>query len=913
MATVTCVSCQKKLKVADALVGKKVKCTCGTVFLAQIEDAAPVAKPADAAPDKVLVACTACSSKLKVAVASLGKKMKCPKCDAVFVAAEASLAGRASDGVSAPSLARPANDKGDKFVGHYRITAKLGAGGMGEVYLAEDTALDRKVALKILPANVAGDADRRHRFIKEAKAASALNHPHVCIIYEVGETPDGYLFLAMEFVEGQAIDSLVRKGPLPIGQAVDIGIQTADALDAAHAKGIVHRDIKPANIILSERGVKVLDFGLAKRIGQEETERTTDVGHTQTGHILGTPTHMSPEQALGKPVDHRTDLFSLGVTLYELVTGRRPFSGGSVGETVHNVVNAQPEAIARFNYEVTPELERIIRKCMQKDAKNRYQSARELLIDLRNLRSELPGGAHDVTAAFEQPATPSDDVSGSDIYISCARLDDQPVGPGKEGWISQFQRNLKVRLEQLSGETVRISNHPMPPGPAPSDETLYQALPGVRTMISVLSPPFAKSGGCRREVEEFWQSAEQSGEFRVEDKARLFKVVKAPMEASDLPPHLQSVLKQLMAFEFFERDPETGRLREFEESFGEAAKQRYHEKVYDLAYEISQVLKHYRNPGTLAKDPGQVAKRVYLAETTADVQPQRDRLKRELLEQGCSVLPDRPLPHIAGQLDEAVRAYLEQCDLAIHLVGERYGLVPEDSDRSVVAQQNFLAAQQSAATGLERLIWMPRQIQARDERQAMFLRELTEDPKAHRGAEIIQDTIENLKEYVQDKWRQEEEAEKAKAAPDPAAASSIPRVYLICDKLDETAVEAVEDHFFAQGVEVSVPEFEQDEATVSRIHWQNLEDCDGVLIYFGAAGKAWVDIKVRDLLKAVGYRKGRPIEVQAVYVAPPFDRRKERFKSLSTETIRQEGEAFDASALAGFVARLKKLKAQPAK
>jgi serine/threonine protein kinase len=797
----------------------------------------------------------------------------------------------------------------DQSVAHYKITARLGAGGMGEVYLAEDTNLDRKVALKILPGAVADDPVRRQRFIKEAKAASALNHPHVCVIYEVGETPDGHLFLAMEFVDGQALDVLTRQGPLPIGQTVDISIQIADALDAAHAKGIAHRDIKPANIILGERGVKVLDFGLAKRVGQPPAGQTSEIGQTGFGHVVGTPSHMSPEQALGKTVDHRTDLFSLGVVLYELVTGRRPFSGGSIAETVHNVVNAQPEAIARFNYDVPGELERIIRKCLQKDADLRYQSARELLIDLRNLKSDLGGaGPRFPTASFTDLGAAVDDVRGSDIYISSARIDDQPLGPGKEGWVSQFQRNLKVRLEQLSGETVKIANHPMPPGPAPANDTRLQDVTAVRTMISVLSPPFVRSEGCRREVEGFWQSAADSGDFRIEDKARLFKVVKAPLDACELSPNLQGVLEQLVPYEFFERDPETGRLREFDEAFGETARQRYHEKVYDLAYEIAQVLKLQRNQATGRPKDGKPAPRVYLAETTSDLQAARDGLRRELLEQGCIVLPDRPLPHIAGELDVAVRGYLEQCELAIHPVGERYGLVPEDSDRSVVAQQNLLAAQHSAAVGLERLIWMPRQVQARDERQAAFLRELREDPEAHRGAEIIQDTLENLKEILQDRWRKQEQAVEA-AAVVPAAAGGIPRVYLICDRQDETAVEAVEDYFFAQGIEVCLPEFEQDEATVSRIHWQNLEDCDGVLIYFGAGGKAWVDIKVRDLLKAVGYRKGRPIELQAVFVAPPFDRRKERFKTLSAETIRQESEAFDPTVLAAFVSRLKKLKA----
>ena len=283
-----------------------------------------------------------------------------------------------------------------KTVGHYRITSKLGAGGMGEVFLADDTRLERKAAIKFLPAEIAADPERRQRFLNEARAASALNHPHVCIVYDVGETEDGLPYIAMEFVEGQPLDVLVKQGPLEISRVVEIAAQVADALDAAHASRIVHRDIKPANISLNERGqVKVLDFGLAKRMPQESADAlgmTAPMQQTQSGQVLGTPSYMSPEQALGKDLDHRTDIFSMGVVLYELTTGQRPFTGANFAEILDKIVHDQPTAIARLNYDVPPELERITLKCLQKSPDRRYQTARELMVDLRNLARELEHG-----------------------------------------------------------------------------------------------------------------------------------------------------------------------------------------------------------------------------------------------------------------------------------------------------------------------------------------------------------------------------------------------------------------------------------------------------------------------------------------------------------------------------------------
>jgi serine/threonine protein kinase len=229
-----------------------------------------------------------------------------------------------------------------KVVGHYHITAKLGAGGMGQVFLAEDARLDRKAAIKFLPGEVAGDPEARQRFLTEAKAASALNHPHVCVVYDVGETEDGVPFIAMEFVDGRSLGALVKQGPLEVARAAEIGIQVADALDAAHGRGIVHRDIKPANISLSERGqVKVLDFGVAKRMTTYQDATAVGSGLTQAGNLVGTPGCMSPEQALGKAlVDHRSDIFSLGVVLSEVLTGQRPFTGANFAEIVDKIIHA---------------------------------------------------------------------------------------------------------------------------------------------------------------------------------------------------------------------------------------------------------------------------------------------------------------------------------------------------------------------------------------------------------------------------------------------------------------------------------------------------------------------------------------------------------------------------------------------
>ena len=326
---------------------------------------------------------------------------------------------KAEDFIEAPAVEvaaevmaqdRAQSMEGQQFCA-YKILSLLGAGGMGEVYLAEDPRLDRTIAIKILPREVSSNPDRMRRFVREARAASALKHPNVAHIYEIGEC-DGTQFIAMEYVEGQTLAARIGSRPLATAEILDIAIQVADALEEAHSKGITHRDIKPANLMLTARGqVKVLDFGVAKVTHPEGQSKSSDCStwaKTEAGALLGTVEYMSPEQVLGKEVDHRTDIFSLGVVLYEMATGRSPLSGASTSETMDRILHAQPDAIARFNHNVPSELERIVRKCLEKDRERRYQSARELLIDLRNLKRDTDAlKASSTVASQETKATQS--------------------------------------------------------------------------------------------------------------------------------------------------------------------------------------------------------------------------------------------------------------------------------------------------------------------------------------------------------------------------------------------------------------------------------------------------------------------------------------------------------------------------
>ena len=263
-------------------------------------------------------------------------------------------------------------------ISHYRVTGKLGVGGMGVVYEAEDTRLSRPVALKFLPEELAGDPDAVRRFEREAQTIALLNHPHICTIYDVGEH-DGRRFIAMERAEGVNLKAYMAKRTLETTALVDIALQVTDALDAAHAKGVVHRDIKPGNLVVSEAGqVKVLDFGLARRFRINETGELGLDGSTLIGRPLGTANYMAPERILQMPLDPRSDLFSVGVVMYEMATGRLPFAGASPADTVTNIFEKTPAALRTLSPDRPAALESIVDRLLAKRAEDRYQSAAEL-------------------------------------------------------------------------------------------------------------------------------------------------------------------------------------------------------------------------------------------------------------------------------------------------------------------------------------------------------------------------------------------------------------------------------------------------------------------------------------------------------------------------------------------------------
>lgn len=292
-----------------------------------------------------------------------------------------------------------------RTIAHYTVTDKLGQGGMGEVYKARDMHLDRLVALKLLPAEKTANPARRQRFVREAKAASALNHPNIVTVYDIGEA-DGLYFISMEYVQGQTLAHLIPRKGMPIADVLRYAVQISDALACAHRAGIVHRDLKPGNVMVTDRGmVKVVDFGLAKlseaelpaELASTRTVRAGDTALTEEGQVVGTVAYMSPEQAEGKPVDARSDIFSFGSLLYEMATGVRPFRGDTKLSILFAILQKEPEPVSAVQHDVPADLQQIISRCLKKDVERRFQHMDDVRVALLEFKEDSESGVKTVS------------------------------------------------------------------------------------------------------------------------------------------------------------------------------------------------------------------------------------------------------------------------------------------------------------------------------------------------------------------------------------------------------------------------------------------------------------------------------------------------------------------------------------
>ncbi len=423
-------------------------------------------------------------------------------------------------------------------LGHYEIRSQLGAGGMGEVYLAEDTRLNRKVAIKLLPLQSVSNQQASKRLLREARAAANLDHPNICAIHEVSEER-GRVFISMQYVEGETLEARMKRKPLDLHESLSIATQVADAIAEAHAHGTIHRDIKPSNIMISARGtVKVMDFGLAKLMQPSsaiQSEAETEALISTPGAIIGTLPYMSPEQVRGEDLDGRSDIFSFGVVLYEMLSGRQPFSSQSSAATASSILTHEPPPLARYSRDVPSELERIVNKALRKDPDERYQTAKDLLIDLRSLRDELEfrvrlerstppdsrnpesiaaTGPESMVETAEQALTQTaiamgktaqDTVKGRALQKLGNRISSRAgliiialVALALSGWLYRNWANVRwtrvqiPRIEQLVQEQKLFAAYDLAITAQkylPTDPTIMRLMPTISDTISVITEP----------------------------------------------------------------------------------------------------------------------------------------------------------------------------------------------------------------------------------------------------------------------------------------------------------------------------------------------------------------------------------------------------------------------------------------
>ncbi|HVZ24658.1 MAG TPA: toll/interleukin-1 receptor domain-containing protein [Sediminibacterium sp.] len=489
-----------------------------------------------------------------------------------------------------------------------------------------------------------------------------------------------------------------------------------------------------------------------------------------------------------------------------------------------------------------------------------------------------------------------------DIFISYAHIDDESLIESQKGWITEFHRALEIRLAQLMGRRPVIWRDPALQGNHIFDQQIVDQFEQVAIMISILTPRYVKSEWCMREATEFYEACKKNIGFSINNQARIFKVIKTPVKIEQHPEHIRNIL----GYEFYTTDPTTGRLKELSQVFGQQSERLYWEKLDDLANDISGFLDNLEymdgpQKATLGavggaspakpSSQGKTPLKIYLAESSYETREFRDSLRRELQDAGCPLFPDKQLPLIAPVMTEQVQAYLKDSDLAIHLVGENYGIVPEGTQQSIVEIQNQAAAAVSAVNNLPRLIWIPDGFSPKEERQQAFVQKLSNGTEGLTGADLVFSSLEDFKAIVFDKIAAiEKERAKAEEKNVPVTEVAVEEkntgiVYLICDMQDLDLIAPLEDFLFNSGFEVMLPLFEGDESQIREDHIENLKICDIAVIFYGKANEIWLRSKTRDFLKISGYGREKPLKKKIIYLAGEPSPVKERFRSQDAEVI----------------------------
>jgi hypothetical protein len=462
----------------------------------------------------------------------------------------------------------------------------------------------------------------------------------------------------------------------------------------------------------------------------------------------------------------------------------------------------------------------------------------------------------------------------NDLFISYAHIDNVGLSSREEGWVTSLHNFLEVRLAQLQGARANIWRDPKLSGNDYFSDEICDQLPQVAALLAVLSPRYIRSEWCLRELNAFCEAAERAGGLSIGHRSKIFKVIKTPIPLDQHPEQTAG----LLGYEFFVYD-DAGRTRELNPASGYA----YQQKADDLAQDISSILDQvHQRREELAESSGDqpTGQTVFLADTSFDLRPQWETIRRELKQLGHRVVPEQALPLLESELVDTVRELLCQCSLSIHLIGKGYGLIPEETTRSVVELQNQVAAECAAGRQLQRLIWIAPDIRIEDERQQALVDRIRNDPQEQVAADVLETCLDELRQEIREKLRPREPVTET-----AADGSQLIRIYLVCDQRDLDDVITIEDHLYDQGYEVILPVFEGEPAQIRQDHEESLGRCDAAIVYWGAANQLWVRGKLREIDKASGWRS-QPIRSRAIWVAGPPHRAKERWRTREAMVIK---------------------------